>query len=116
VTDVTQQTVELPIVERLRAKKTLDIGSAPHLDGSKEAPELVEWLVNPDGPEAAALIKDAVEALTEARKAIASLEQGGIGYGVAGYDHLGAPIPYPLRDELLATLDTTLTKLTGEKQ
>ncbi len=51
------------LVERLRAKRALDIGSAPHVglggDTGFGTPAMVEWFINPDGPEAA----DRIEAL-----------------------------------------------------
>lgn len=52
------------------------------------------------------------EALTVARKAIASLERDALGEGVYGHDpHDGAPLGYPIRDELLSMIDLALASI-----
>ena len=54
-------------------------------------------------------------ALEEARRAIVSLDEGALGYvdGMADAN-TGEGIIYPLRDELLAQMDSAIRKATGE--
>jgi hypothetical protein len=83
---VTRQTVELPIVEKLM--REIELG------------DFAGELANPDGPEAAALIMEAVEALTEIRR-----------FGID--DHWGTP---KVCGQIIDRAGAALTKLTGEKQ
>jgi Lar family restriction alleviation protein len=54
------------------------------------------------------------EALEDARTAIASLDEDALGMGSQVVDfHDGREEPYPLRDELLARIDTALSRNQG---
>lgn len=89
----------LPICEKLTARTVgRETVSGPRL-------------INPDGPEAAALIEELVEALNDARAALASLAEDALGMVVVspcGDDDFGHE--YPVRDEMLSKIDATLSR------
>jgi hypothetical protein len=88
------------LIEKLLAE--VDEADGPH--GIFQRPR------NPDGIAAATRIEQLRKALETAREAIASLPEDVLGMVNLPDGWTGKPLIYPIRDELLASIDAALTE------